>query len=348
MNKPRRISPPRIIVENKLEESVQTYLTSSTPISNFHVDEARCAAEFLTLNEYSKLYQEVFQFNGPSDPRREKNRYIDVLPHPVHRVKLSVVDQDENSDYINADLIPNNLLPGAKYSYIAASAPLGESVRADFWNMIWEKQCSMILMLTDLVENHMPKAEVYWPSGDETVVFDNILVQSIVLPLQDEHFSIRKFRLTLQEGQENQGEEKAKELIVTHLWFTAWPDHQVPYGSLVSYMETYRGYRDMMDVNHPILCHCSAGIGRTGSFIALDVILDSINSEHLSQSSNSEADINVFQIVSKLRRYRMGMVQTKVQYIFIAKFLEFCLREGKLGVTLSLPVRPSPAELPPR
>jgi protein tyrosine phosphatase len=286
----------------------------STPIGLIPLSEFKGASEEVAAQEFGHILRlpriPVFKFTGPDDPRCKKNRYIDVLPSVEHRVKLAEYN-NEYTDYINADLFPGEgkILPGANHPFIAACAPTSEA-RADFWSMVWEQQCELILMLTGLVENSVLKAEVYWPHGDETLVIErphpdpdilvpDILVRSTCLPLKHDHFVVRKFSVALRNPNEN--EHLEEDLEVTHLWFLSWPDRQVPYGSLVSYFTTYRGYRELSDPSRPILCHCSAGIGRTGSFMAIDMVLDSIAVSRLRSEKLTNPYINVFDVVSQLR-----------------------------------------------
>jgi protein tyrosine phosphatase len=291
----------------------------------FYVNEGICKREFDTIQRNSQEHEQ-FRFDGPEDARRRKNRYIDVLPHPENRVKLPL-DLYNTNDYINADFIPGGkIFPRVPYSYIAASAPVANEGSIDFWLMVWDKECGLILMLTDLIENKTKKADLYWPRGGDTMTYGSVRVRPEALAMQFPHFSVRRFFLSHANDEKNERE-------VTHLWFTAWPDSNIPQNSLFDFIRTYRGYRELLDTKCPILCHCSAGIGRTGCFIAIDLILDSISSEVCGLEENNHfPSIDIFRVVSKLRTYRMGMVQTLSQYLFIYHFLQSCIQQQLFGV----------------
>ena len=158
------------------------------------------------------------------------------------------------------------------------------------------------------------------------MTYGSVRVRPEALAMQFPHFSVRRFFLSHANDEKNERE-------VTHLWFTAWPDSNIPQNSLFDFIRTYRGYRELLDTKCPILCHCSAGIGRTGCFIAIDLILDSISSEVCGLEENNHfPSIDIFRVVSKLRTYRMGMVQTLSQYLFIYHFLQSCIQQQLFGV----------------
>ncbi|XP_023566388.1 receptor-type tyrosine-protein phosphatase eta [Octodon degus] len=226
---------------------------------------------------------------------RGKNRYNNVLPYDISRVKLSV-QTHSTDDYINA-----NYMPGyhSKRDFIATQGPLVNTLK-DFWRMVWEKNVYAIVMLTKCVEQGRTKCEEYWPSkqaqdyGDITVA----MTSEIVLP----EWTIRDFTV------KNVQTSDSHRLRQFH--FTSWPDHGVPDTTdlLINFRYLVRDYMKQSPPESPILVHCSAGVGRTGTFIAIDRLIYQIENENT---------VDVYGIVYDLRMHRPLMVQTEDQYVFL-------------------------------
>ncbi|KAM6160871.1 receptor-type tyrosine-protein phosphatase eta [Erethizon dorsatum] len=226
---------------------------------------------------------------------RGKNRYNNVLPYDISRVKLSV-QAHSTDDYINA-----NYMPGyhSKRDFIATQGPLVNTLK-DFWRMVWEKNVYAIVMLTKCIEQGRTKCEEYWPSkqaqdyGDITVV----MTSEIVLP----EWTIRDFTV------KNVQTSDSHRLRQFH--FTSWPDHGVPDTTdlLINFRYLVRDYMKQSPPESPILVHCSAGVGRTGTFIAIDRLIYQIENENT---------VDVYGIVYDLRMHRPLMVQTEDQYVFL-------------------------------
>uniref|UniRef100_A0A8C5WL27 protein-tyrosine-phosphatase n=1 Tax=Leptobrachium leishanense TaxID=445787 RepID=A0A8C5WL27_9ANUR len=192
-----------------------------------------------------------------------------ISVYDVSRVKLSIIN-NPNDDYINA-----NYIPGYKNlrAFIAAQGPLPTTVN-DFWRMIWEKDVRAVVMLTKCVEVFK--------------VLKSIILIEDVLP----EWTIRDF-----ESSTNQSH------LVRHFHFTAWPDHDVP--QTTDALITFRNIISDFMKNYPrtpILVHCSAGVGRTGTLIALDRAIRQIDAED---------QVDVLGIVRNLRMHRNLMVQTE-------------------------------------
>lgn len=215
----------------------------------------------------------------------EKNRYADVLPYDDSRVKLSKPD-----DYINASIIPQHSL---NKTYIAAQAPLPHTF-GDFWDMIWEQDVGMVIMLTRFIEKRKVKAHCYWPSLNSTISFGSTTISCTSVVEECEGLTIRTFLLS-------RGDDSK---YVKHYHFLNWPDEGVP-------SEDNTAFRDLVEFlrceQGTICVHCSAGIGRTGTLIAIDII----------QARLGDPKLRIRDVVNELRSFRMGMVQTKEQYIFI-------------------------------
>lgn len=229
---------------------------------------------------------------------RPKNRFTNILPYDHSRFKLQPVDDEEGSDYINASYVPGHNSPR---EFIVTQGPL-HSTRDDFWRMCWESNSRAIVMLTRCIEKGREKCDHYWPYDTLPVYYgDNISVTM----LNDSHYpdwAITEFIIC-------RGEQQR---VIRHFHFTTWPDFGVPSPpqTLVRFVRAFR--ERIGPEQKPIVVHCSAGVGRSGTFIALDRILQGL--------SHSET-VDIFGIVYQMRKERVWMVQTEQQYICIHQCL---------------------------
>ncbi|XP_059682102.1 receptor-type tyrosine-protein phosphatase eta [Gavia stellata] len=238
---------------------------------------------------------------------RGKNRYNNVLPYDISRVKLS--DQrSATDDYINANYMPGY---NSKKSFIAAQGPLPNTID-DFWHMIWEKNIYSIVMLTKCVEQGRTKCEQYWPDKQSKSYGDIIvtMVSEIVLP----EWTIRDFTVE----KSNTPESHA----VRQFHFTSWPDHGVPETTdlLINFRHLVHEYSSQNPIDSSTLVHCSAGVGRTGTFIAIDRLIQQIEMENT---------VDVYGVVYDLRMHRPLMVQTEDQYVFLNQCVRDIIRSQK-------------------
>ncbi|XP_017061730.1 tyrosine-protein phosphatase 10D isoform X2 [Drosophila ficusphila] len=235
---------------------------------------------------------------------RPKNRFTNILPYDHSRFKLQPVDDDDGSDYINANYMPGHNSPR---EFIVTQGPL-HSTREEFWRMCWESNSRAIVMLTRCFEKGREKCDQYWPVDRVAMFYGDIKVQLII----DTHFhdwSISEFMVS----------RNCESRIMRHFHFTTWPDFGVPEPpqSLVRFV---RAFRDVIGTDmRPIIVHCSAGVGRSGTFIALDRIL-----QHIHKSDY----VDIFGIVFAMRKERVLMVQTEQQYVCIHQCL-LAVLEGK-------------------
>eukprot|EP01102_Stenamoeba_stenopodia_P007320 TRINITY_DN2051_c0_g1_i2.p1 TRINITY_DN2051_c0_g1~~TRINITY_DN2051_c0_g1_i2.p1 ORF type:complete len:413 (+),score=68.26 TRINITY_DN2051_c0_g1_i2:243-1481(+) len=248
-----------------------------------------------------------------------KNRYKDVLPlgsngNVPTRVRVQPICGVEGSDYINANFI--DCTPEKRF--IACQAPVPHTI-ADFWRMVWEQESAVIVMLTSLVENDRIKAHAYWPPLEKTHRFGFFAVR-----LDEETYDsgVMTRKLTVTKLEDNSSRN------ITQLHFCEWPDHGVPKNCLGIRRLTHLShfYRTYHLHNHgfsgPTIVHCSAGIGRAGTFIAIDMLLDA--NKYIDNPTYPKT---VYDTVRWLRLRRKGMIQTVDQYKFIYKALE----ESKTG-----------------
>ncbi|XP_046561916.1 receptor-type tyrosine-protein phosphatase T-like [Haliotis rubra] len=228
-----------------------------------------------------------------------KNRYRNILPYDHCRVKLSPIPNIRRSDYINASYINGY---GEKHTFVATQGPYGDVIR-DFWRMIWEIDASKIIMLTNCVENRKAKCEKYWPDfGQPGSDYNDVHVQCVAEEeLMD--YTVRTFSV-------HREAELPRRLKQYH--FTAWPDRGVPedVGTLVDF---HRLVKNAPSTGKgPVVVHCSAGVGRTGTWIALD---------YLIQQAKAEGVVDVFECIVRLRHQRMDLIQTEEQYLFLHEAL---------------------------
>ncbi|XP_051789829.1 receptor-type tyrosine-protein phosphatase H-like isoform X5 [Erpetoichthys calabaricus] len=228
---------------------------------------------------------------------KNKNRFTNVLPYDCSRVKLQKDQENHCSDYINANFMPGYY---SSKEFIAAQGPLPNTV-ADFWQMIWEQNVQAVVMVTNCQEGNKVKCEQYWPEDCKPCVYEDILVTT-VSDKEMEEWTLREFHVKHVKTLESR--------IIKHFHFTAWPDHGVPdkTQSLIAFRELVRSFMNQLTRNAPVVVHCSAGVGRTGTFIALDYLL--------LQLSNEMA-VSVYSFVQRMRKNRPLMVQTESQYIFL-------------------------------
>ncbi|XP_073801992.1 receptor-type tyrosine-protein phosphatase O isoform X2 [Danio rerio] len=226
---------------------------------------------------------------------RPKNRYTNILPYDFSRVKLISLHNDEGSDYINANYIPGYNSPR---EYIATQGPLPDT-RNDFWKMVLQQKVHIIVMLTQCNERRRVKCDHYWPFSDEPVAYGEISVEMLA-ETDSPEWTIRSFRLAYADETQD----------VLHFNYTSWPDHGVPtVNAIESILQFVQIVRQQVNRSKgPIVVHCSAGVGRTGTFISLDRLM-----QHIQEHEY----VDVLGLVSDMRSHRLSMVQTEEQYVFI-------------------------------
>ncbi|XP_041374571.1 receptor-type tyrosine-protein phosphatase epsilon-like [Gigantopelta aegis] len=242
---------------------------------------------------------------------RCKNRYAGYYPYDNNRVKLSALPNTSHSDYINASYV--NAYEKPNY-FIAAQAP-NKLTLLDFWRMIWEQDCGQIVMLTNLEENGKHKCVPYWKdSGSMNVGYFDVVVKNIT---ERADYIVRKIQITQTKS------TKCKKF--DHYHFTSWPDHGVP--KVLDLLEFFWLTRETPPSRPgPVLVHCSAGIGRTGTYIALHILTDEVN---------KTGRMNIQEMMSKIRDQRKNMVQTKNQYECIFTSMLEVVEYGQTSMTTS-------------
>jgi len=295
----------------------QTWTVSLKPVMNFskHVQDLQSTVddeisgfdrefsfiEEKTMNQQMNMdyYSSLLEVNIP------KNRYSNILATESTRVKLSVLNGIPETDYINANFI-NGMAPNTERAYIGTQGPL-QSTFEDFWRMIWEYRVRVIVMLTKEVESGRIKCDRYWP-------------ESLNYPLKYGAFSVFLSQKTSDNDVVHrsfvlQNTRTMETMEVTQLQFIAWPDFGIP-SSTISFLELVELANSKNVPQAPIVVHCSAGIGRTGTFCTVHSIVEKVTHDFNERGIGSTPSCNVVETVLKLRSQRSGMVQTKEQYTF--------------------------------
>jgi len=242
------------------------------------------------------------------------NRYKNILPNPHSRVNLQLIGDDPTTTYINANYITS--IDGGQRDYIAAQGPKPDCV-LPFWRMLWQEDIKVIIMVTGLIERGKSKCSRYWPdrvyrgNGAEGVIKYGNVVVKVVSAKQRAGYKVAELEATV--GSETR--------TVMHFWFDSWPDFGVPSSSTaVTDMLQVANKYDPVHEN-PWLIHCSAGIGRTGTFIGIDLGMKMV--EKLNA-------VDTIMLIEKMRNDRGGMVQTRDQYEFLHTVLsDFFALNGK-------------------
>ncbi|XP_078328941.1 receptor-type tyrosine-protein phosphatase T-like [Crassostrea virginica] len=240
-----------------------------------------------------------------------KNRYKTTFPYDHSRVIL--IEEHESTDYINANYVKD---VNGDIAYIASQGPKANTV-TDFWTMVWQEGICQIVMLTNLTGEGKIKCIQYWPELNESMHYGHFAVENV----EERHYacqSIRKFKVYHR--------TKQKTRIVHQYHYTLWPDHGIPDPLCLVIFHNHVLRTKPDRTKSPVVVHCSAGIGRTGTYIALDA---------LYKEGKRTGKINVCEYVTFMRACRMNMVQTYEQYktIFLALEEEFkaCIDQHNLS-----------------
>nr|XP_018667440.1 sushi, von Willebrand factor type A, EGF and pentraxin domain-containing protein 1-like isoform X1 [Ciona intestinalis] len=262
----------------------------------------------LFREEYSNIPEGVgSRDHGGKSHNKDKNRYTNVIPFDHSRVVLPK-STNTDGDYINASFVDGYKHKG---KFIAAQGPKDGTIN-DFWRMIWDQNVTTIIMVTNLKENNencnllQPKCAQYWPQSGSSIYGDLSVVYLGENHLVD--YTIRKF--TIQQCKGEATLSVRRNMIQYH--FTSWPDFGVPKSpsGILKFMRKIKhgsptGYG-------AVVVHCSAGVGRTGTYICIDAMVDMML---------REGKVDVYSFVTQMRNQRPEMVQTEQQYIFIYQAL---------------------------
>ncbi|XP_051875694.1 receptor-type tyrosine-protein phosphatase alpha-like isoform X2 [Pristis pectinata] len=242
-----------------------------------------------------------------------KNRFLTILPYDNSRVVLKGNSGDKDG-FINASYVDGYR---KQNYYIATQGPLTETI-TDFWQMVWQENCTIIVMLTRISEQGKCKCERYWPKEASQTFGEFTITRVSEKSPSTKDFSIRTLQL------HKAGSAPGSSRQIQHFHYLQWPDHGVPRNPI----GIYRLLKAINQTNRhtgPLVIHCSAGVGRTGTFIAIDYLL---------KMAEEESKVDVFQCVDRMRCKRPGMVQTQEQY----RFIYLVLLEAQLFGDTAIPV----------
>uniref|UniRef100_T1J8E8 Tyrosine-protein phosphatase n=1 Tax=Strigamia maritima TaxID=126957 RepID=T1J8E8_STRMM len=311
---------PNVYVAEEIEEPAFQYVPDIPHVSS-RVPRCDALAEsILLLNEALESGAAIAQFdqlyrkkqgmvmNVAKMPENlSKNRYRDISPYDATRVVLT---GGVNGDYINANHV-NMEIPtsGIVNRYIAAQGPLPHTC-ADFWEMVWEQQSTLIVILTTITERGRIKCHQYWPDLYETVDYGMLQV-TCHREEETPSFAFREFTLINIENNE--------ERHITHMQYIAWPDHGVPEDSSDFLDFVMRVRQNRVGMVDPTIVHCSAGIGRTGVLILMETAMCLIEANE---------PVYPLDIVRNMRDQRAMLIQTASQYKFVCEAVAKVHNEG--------------------
>ncbi|XP_026944623.1 tyrosine-protein phosphatase non-receptor type 2 isoform X2 [Sagmatias obliquidens] len=253
-------------------------------------------------NRWQQLYLEIRSESHDYPHRvakfpenRNRNRYRDVSPYDHSRVKL----QNAENDYINASLVD---IEEAQRSYILTQGPL-PNTGCHFWLMVWQQKTKAVVMLNRIVEKESVKCAQYWPTKDDREMLFKETGFSVKFLSEDvkSYYTVHLLQL----GNTNSGETRT----ISHFHYTTWPDFGVPESpaSFLNFLFKVRESGSLNPEHGPAVIHCSAGIGRSGTFSLVDTCLV------LMEKGDN---INIKQLLLNMRKYRMGLIQTPDQLRF--------------------------------
>ncbi|KAK3540342.1 hypothetical protein QTP70_029571 [Hemibagrus guttatus] len=265
-------------------------------------------AEFREIDEsgnWNAIYQEIRQLSSELPCKiaklpenRSRNRYRDVSPFDHSRIHLQL----GSCDYINASLIS---MEEAQRSYILTQGPLPNTC-GHFWEMVWEQRSRGVVMLNRVIEKGSVKCAQYWPQKEEreAIFEDTNFKLTFVSEDVKSYYTVRQLEL------ENLSTQETREIL--HFHYTTWPDFGVPESpaSFLNFLFKVRESGCLNSDQGPVVVHCSAGIGRSGTFCLVDTCL------RLMSLRKDPSSVQIKDVLLEMRRYRMGLIQTADQLRF--------------------------------
>lgn len=277
---------------------------------------------------FSREYNEILRYSADSvnatsehsshPDNKHKNRYLNIVAYDHSRVQLSVLPgQKKTTDYINS-----NYIDGFQkfQAYIGSQGPLDDTFES-FWRMVWEQRVYVIVMITNLVERGRRKCDMYWPKEgtnsygqiDVSMIKEEVRANFTLRVMKVKHRKLKKKKWICSERTVNQ------------FHFTGWPDHGTPADTLPVLSFIRKSIAANPEDGGPIIAHCSAGVGRTGTYIVIDAMM---------KQAAAKNEMNIFGFLKHIRSQRNHLVQTEEQYIFLHDALIEALASGQTEVGL--------------
>ncbi|XP_021367515.1 tyrosine-protein phosphatase 99A-like isoform X2 [Mizuhopecten yessoensis] len=296
-------SPPTTVIN--IPEPLDEISYQPIPVGDFlqHVRSLHADSDVGFSQEFADINKQTCGWTIRADAsnqheNKSKNRYINIIAFDHSRVMLKPINgRLRSSDYINANYADGYKKPKA---YIATQGPLPTTF-ADFWRMVWEQNSVVIVMITKLVERGKRKCDQYWP--DDGVEHYGPIQVKHLNTFSRAHYTVRMFSL-----KNTKLKKQYSERIVYHFHYTEWPDHGVPDFTLPVLKFVQKSAYINPPGAGPIVVHCSAGVGRTGTYILIDSMIEEMK---------DKGTINVAGFLLHIRRQRKFLVQTEEQYMLI-------------------------------
>ncbi|XP_022784569.1 receptor-type tyrosine-protein phosphatase delta-like isoform X2 [Stylophora pistillata] len=330
--KPRR---PSLIGISKYKHGPILVENFAAHVKLLHTDgDYRFNQEFESLQSVHVKSKSWIHSEKPEN--QSKNRYNNIVAYDHSRVILSLTENEPDSHYINGNYVDSFKKVNA---YIATQGPMANTIN-DFWRMVWEQNCTVVVMITNIIEKGRHKCAMYWPSKqaksevhgplrvtylDEEAFAHYTLRRFEVKPVEHStHYSQYKYSsrmVTIGINWDASTEEEVKPMIVCQYHFTGWPDHGAPdpgceYPALDFISKSSAASQDGAG---PIIVHCSAGVGRSGAYIVIHSMV---------KRMLETGDVNIFDFLAQIRQQRNHLVQEECQYIFVHDALLHFIESG--------------------
>ncbi|XP_054721502.1 tyrosine-protein phosphatase 99A-like [Uloborus diversus] len=297
--------PPRKRATSENSKTFGDIDNASVPVSLWseHVSGLHADGDIGFSKEYEAIQQssdlELSSECSQLVENKNKNRYVNIVAYDHSRVVLkNLPGQKKTTDYINANYIDGYSEPNA---YIGTQGPL-PSTFDDYWRMIWEQKVFIIVMITNLVERGRRKCDMYWPKEGADVF--GIIQVKLIQEVELATYTIRTFVIRNSKVKKKTSAERT----VYQYHYTNWPDHGVPEHPLPVLSFIRKSASANPPGGGPVIVHCSAGVGRTGTYIVIDAMMRQIKHKQ---------SLSVAGFLKHIRQQRNFLVQTEEQYIFI-------------------------------